>query len=391
MFQFKAYPPNAEAPYAFYVVGLQGVKITRKGGAVNGSLQISGTDSFTKRRIENELKAHGIDLATSGLREFYASLQDAGLVTFGRGRSSYAGRSFTHQNRNTHSFDENLQKTPQQLMSEASMLNLSTCPFKDSTINNVSVIISSNETQALAELFRQTKLKNISVAHLPVADIIAINNKTGDTLFIERKTTQDLYSSVTVDQRSHDQSERLFDAVNELRQQGVRARAIWLVEAQNESNVMLHSTLPIIQAVDGLINYFDMINDQSVHQTFGMRHSVYVTAKYIQGFFEQKLCNPVQTGNTNVMRSYKERVAAKTIQPTESRNSGVTRHTSKELAQMLSYIPSVNTAVAKALANTGKSFAEILQMTQPELEAIKGVGKKTAENIVEVFNMRQQE
>lgn len=379
--EFKAYPPNSDSPYVFYVVGMQGVKISRRSNV----LQISGADAFTKRRIEIFLRENNIDLTTLGIRSLHASLLEAGLLSSGRSRTS---GSFTRQQQ-TSGHGQTLSKTPQQLIDESNRLKIDTCQFRKSTIDNVSVIVSSNEVPALAEMFHQSALKHISVAHLPVADIVATNMKTGDTLFIERKTTNDLHAAVTTNQRSHDQSERLFDAVNELRKQGVRARAIWLVEAQNANNVMLHSSLPIMQGVDGLINYFDMINDQSVHQTFSMNHTVYVAAKYIQGFFEQKLYKSVQSKNPSIMRSYKDRVAAKTILPTDERDSGVTRHTSTELAQMLSYIPSVSTAIAKELASTGRSFAEVLQMTEDELLSIKGIGKQTAQNIFRVFNARQ--
>ena len=131
-----------------------------------------------------------------------------------------------------------------------------------------------------------------------------------------------------------------------------------------------------------------MINDQSVHQTWSMKHTVYVANKYIQGFFEQKLAYPVKTGNPNIMRSKQERINAKSTS-VKNIESGVVRHTSSDLAQMLSYIPAINTKVARNLASTGKSFAEILQMNVDELQKIHGIGDKTAELIYSTFNTRK--
>jgi len=384
---FKAYPTYGQTPYVFYVEGMQGVKISKRQGA----LHVSGSDSFTHKRIEKFLLEQGIDITAMGLREFNEQLADKGLLSSGSGRQRQQTRSFTQRPetfQSTGSFDAALKKTPERLSFEASQLDLKTCPFRNTTIKDTSVIISSNEPRALEALFQQTRLSQISYAHLPVADVVATNVKTGDTLFIERKTTHDLYDSVNNNQRSHDQCERMFDAVNEIRAQGKRARAIWIIESQSTENALLHSTLSTIQAVDGLINYLDLISDQSVHQSYCMKHSVYMMAKYIQGFFEQKLYYSVKSSNPSIMRSKKDRIAAKSIIANEERDSGVTHHTSDALHQMLSYIPHINTAVAKELANTGKSFAEILQMSQSELEEIKGIGKKSAEKIANTFNTR---
>ncbi len=389
--KFKAYPPSELIPYAFYVVGMDGVKVTKRGGR----LAVSGGDQMTNRRIEKKLTEAGIKLTNTNTQQFYDALISKGMLAHSYPSPHVvesAMRNNLQRTKSTYSsLDGGLKKTPQDLITEASRLDLSTCPFRTSTVKEVSVIVSSNEPPQLESYFCETKLTQVSFAHLPVADIVATNNKTGDTLFIERKTIHDLYASVTNNQRSHDQSERLFDAVNAIRNEGKRARAIWLVESQDDNRHLIHSTLNTVQAVDGLINYFDMINDQSVHQTWGMKHSVYVAAKYIQGFFEQKLFYSVKTNNPSIMRSKQDRIKAKLVgnsKEAESKDTGVIRHTSTKLEQMLSYIPNINRNVAKNLAATGKTFAEILQMTECELVQIKGIGLKSAQLIEETFQMR---
>ncbi|MAX01072.1 MAG: hypothetical protein CMN72_15835 [Sphingomonas sp.] len=378
--KFKAYPPSHEFPFAFYVVGKKGIKVTKR----QGMLCASGGSAQVNTDIEDELRRIGVNLEKTSMGELKRIFLSKGMLAHSYGAGSSANKDFHESN----TYEVKLKKSPDAIIREVSKLDISTCPFRDSTRKEVSVIISSNEPRELLSFFEDSKIFDITMGHLPVADIVATNSATGDTLFIERKTIHDLYDSVTNNQRSHDQSERLFDAVNKLKREGKRARAIWLIEAQTEGQNLIHSSLECVQNVDGLINYFDMINDQSVHQTWSMKHTVYVANKYIQGFFEQKLAYPVKTGNPNIMRSKQERINAKSTS-VKNIESGVVRHTSSDLAQMLSYIPAINTKVARNLASTGKSFAEILQMNVDELQKIHGIGDKTAELIYSTFNTRK--
>jgi len=192
-----------------------------------------------------------------------------------------------------------------------------------------------------------------------------------------------------VNAHSHDQSERLFDAVQKLKAEGKRARAIWIVEAQQDGKHFLDNALPEIRNVSGLVNYFDLINEQSVHQSYSIEHTVYLAAKYAQGFFEQSLYYAVETSNPRVNRSGKERLADKTPDAVvDKRESRVKLHTARDVVNMLSYIPSISTNVAKALASTGKSFTEVTQMSLEELKLIKGIADKSAESIYQDFNAK---
>ena len=281
-------------------------------------------------------------------------------------------------------------KTINDLIKESKELVLKTAPFKVSSIKNLSVVVSSNEVDDLHRLLSLSKLENVTKGHLEVADIEIVDNKTGDVLLVERKTTQDMYQSVIVNHHAHDQSERMFERVQQLRADGKRARAIWVVEGIEGGKTQLDNALPEIRQVSGLVGYLDAINDQSVLQSYSIRHTAYLVLKFAQAFFEQKLANTVKTKNPMVNRSGKARLEAKANSApiAQRESSGVVRHTATDLASMLSYIPSVNTKVAQNLAATGKSFAEILQMPLSEIMEIEGVGKKTAEQILNAFNMR---
>lgn len=384
--KFKPYtPPGGSMPVQFYAVGMKGVSIGKKKG---GGVCVKAPDEFTSNRVNKDLLSRGIDLSVLSLTELLPILTNADLIGAApRGKANYNSKFHGHQGRRG-SFSENsVPKTTEDLMLESQMLDIGTAPFKVSTQKNVSVKVSSNEPVELLELLRGSKLLNVESAHLDVADVVVTNIKTGDTLFVERKTIQDMYQSVMVGAHSHDQSERMFDAVQKLKAEGKRARAIWIVEAQKGGKHLLDNALPDIKNVSGLVNYFDMVNDQSVHQSYGMEHTAYLIAKYTQGFTELRIPYPVATSNPKVNRSGKERLAAKTVDAVRvSGEAGVTRHTATDIISMLSNLPSVSTRVAKNLANLGKSFTMVTRMSTEELEAIDGVGKKTAQKIFNHFN-----
>lgn len=371
-------PPNTSFPVRFYA-SLEGVSI----GKQKNRLTVIAPDVFTQRRVINFLRERGVELNKLGLRQVGHALMEAGLIS--RSPRQQRGRHSNHAYTAKPVYDGH-GKSINALIIESNQLDLSKAPFRECTLKDVSVLVSSNEPPHLVSLFHKTQLPSVHAAHLPVGDIV-ITNKNGDTLFIERKTINDLRVSVTQDQHAHDQSERLFDEVCRLKQEGKRAMAVWLVEAMPDGHALVAEALDDIQMVDGLLNYFTMINEQPVFQTYSTHHTVYTAAKLIQGFFEQKLYYAVKTSNPSVNRSKKARLAAKQHSPARQTGSGVTRHTSDNLVDILSYLPGITTATAKTLAQTGKSLMQMTQMSEAELAAVHGIGKKSAARIYRAFNI----
>ena len=336
-------------------------------------------DEFTKKRIEQELKNVDINLNTISMQELYPALVDAGLIQQGRGMRNYKKSSYGSMKK---PFSQQKSKSMATLLRESSLLDIGSAPFRNDSIKNLKIVVSSNEPPALFDLLCKSKIPDVQRTHLEVADIFIVDKRTGDALMIERKTITDLYQSVTQQAHAHDQCERMSVFVNNFRKDGKRARAAWIVESLPTGPHLMYESLDLIQSVDGLINYFDMINDQSVYQSFSMNHTAYLIAKLAQGFFEQKLYYSVKTSNPLVNRSKKERLASKdeTSIPTD-KDSGVTRHSSSDLQDMLSYLPGINKTGAANLAATGLSFVEIMNLSKQELSEIKGIGPKGLESL----------
>jgi ERCC4-type nuclease len=384
--KFTVYiPKGAVLPVRYYSVDKKNLSI----GYAGGHITVITDDPDLRDQAESFLARKGVDIGVYADNESKKTLlqqmKDADIIQQKGVNDSYKPLAPIS------SYSANAKpKTINDLIKESKELVLKTAPFKVSSIKNLSVVVSSNEVDDLHRLLSLSKLENVTKGHLEVADIEIVDNKTGDVLLVERKTTQDMYQSVIVNHHAHDQSERMFERVQQLRADGKRARAIWVVEGIEGGKTQLDNALPEIRQVSGLVGYLDAINDQSVLQSYSIRHTAYLVLKFAQAFFEQKLANTVKTKNPMVNRSGKARLEAKANSApiAQRESSGVVRHTATDLASMLSYIPSVNTKVAQNLAATGKSFAEILQMPLSEIMEIEGVGKKTAEQILNAFNMR---
>jgi ERCC4-type nuclease len=385
--KFKPYtPPGASYPVKYYCTEDNAITIGNIRGA---GLQVSGPDPHMKQVAIDFLSLKGIDLHGHNVSTIFGALQKKGLIYSKKSSPRNKPNTEVLSQYTTAIYSQNGPKTVETLIAESKQLELEKAPFKASTIKNVSVIVSSNEPPELLALLHRTKLINVSSGHLSEGDIVATDNKTGDTLLIERKTVQDLYQSVVTDLHSHDQCERMFAYVQARKREGKRSRAIWIVEAQEGGKHLIDNCLPEIRQVTGLINYFDMIADQSVIQSYSMEMTAYIIAKFIQGYFEQKLYYPAKTSNPSVNLSSKARLEAKAPDPLNKIvDSGVQRHTARDLVNMLAYIPSINTKVAKKLASTGRSFSEITTMSLSELKAIEGVGDTSAVKIFEDFNKK---
>jgi flagellar motor switch/type III secretory pathway protein FliN len=191
--------------------------------------------------------------------------------------------------------------------------------------------------------------------------------------------------SITGDEhRAHSQVERYYDYIQEQAAKGVCVKLIWIIEGENGVR-SLYNSLPLVQGVDGMINYWIAISDQYVATSFNLNHTAYLTAKLIQGFFERTLPNPVKLLNGS--RIDRHHAHSTNMAPeVDNTDRGVTRG-SESLSSLLSYFPGVKSNVAKELASTGMSIKEILQMSESDLVKIKGISDKSARVIFDGFNM----
>jgi ERCC4-type nuclease len=275
------------------------------------------------------------------------------------------------------------------LYNETNNEDLSKPPFKASTIKNTIITIDHREPNDFIELFLCSKLLNISNGTLELGDYLFEDELTGDQLIIERKTITDFTESVKGDKhRAHSQAERLYKHQSEMQSNGKRCKIVWIIEGEDQGKRMLYNGLPKAKEVDGMVNYLEIILNQSVIQSFNKKHSVYLMLKMAQGFIEQELFYKVKIEGTGkrIDLSKKDRLHFKNNTCSEEHKTGVIS-INDGLAAMLSYLPNIKSNAAIELANTNKSFKDIVAMEIDELSDIKFIGKETAIKIYNTFNL----
>lgn len=380
---FKGWKPNQSSTVfiRFYLIDSQAFI-----GKKNNQLTIQGGDRHEQMMIKNILNRHEIELYGLSLTQLGNELSRRNLIAGSNRHNSPQDRYIPHRHSNDNVVSIFQNKSPTDLAHEANGLDLYTAPFKSSTLNNCMVTIDSREPASLLSLFNESKLPEhaITRATLPLGDIQIVDPRTGDMLLIERKTVSDFKQSV-VTAHAHDQAERYYNEMHRMNSQGQRMKVIWIVESQDNGQKGLYDALPQVQNVDGMIAYLTGILNQSVIQSFNINHTVYIALKLAQCFIEQELFYKLKTNAPLANRKKKERTSLPTISNDAGNDHGVNRAVN-DLASQLAYIPSLKKNVAVQLASTGRSYKQIINMTVEELQAIKGVGPKSAQDIYDDFN-----
>jgi ERCC4-type nuclease len=378
--KFRQYIPKGSKglPVKYYCTDPESLTITKR----SVGYTIESTDQTAKNSLLSIFLSHGITLSDTP-EKFHLAMSENGLI---QSKKSYGKMSYSSSKTGFSSGQSDIDtpKTTGELIAESSTLRVSKVPMRPNTLENITIYVSSNEPVEMYKLFAASTVANVERVALSVGDVMAIHEKTGDTIYFERKSTRDLKNSILTT-HAHDQSERMYEAVRDIQEVGKQARAFWLIEAIDGGEVLVDASLPELVQMVGVRCYFDVIQEQSIVQTWSMNHSVYTALKYMQGFFERKLFYSAKTQNPKINKSKRDRLLT---MPVNEVDSGVIRHTSDDLVHMLNYIPGVNLKVAKELASLGKSFSEITSMSFSELLDINGVGEKSAKLIFNVFNKR---
>lgn len=253
------------------------------------------------------------------------------------------------------------------------------------TLKNVEGFIDTREAQSTVSHY-VTGAVPCQLQMLDIGDIQFRNDTEKTLIVIERKTVADFYQSIT-STRAHSQAERLYAHAAAMREQGWRVMVCWLViESDTQS---IYDVLPETKQMDGMINYLSAILGQHVFRVFNDQHGAYLVNKLVQGFNELKLTYSVknESGQRVDIPKKSMKIAAVPAEERDAASHNVNMAKTNQLLYTLTSFSSINMKTAKALQSTGKSLREILSMTESELIAVDGIGKKLAKNITAEFSI----
>ena len=376
LFRYWA-PENAPTRGRFYVEGGGGEFICLQ----RSKLVIEKATTARREEILCCLRDQGIDLgAIGGMQALGEQLDRCQLLVSG-GRATRASSDGEGQYRF-------LDLSPEDLCRASQALDVASVPCHPATIKETVIAVDHREPAALFDALERSPFR-VERASLPAGDVLVSSARDDRKLLIERKTVTDLYNGITGDGRHcHEQAERYWLLAQEQALQGGLLRVVWLIEAEQEGRRQLYNALPKIAQMDGWVNYLVAILGQSVVTTFSTNHSAYLIAKMTQGFCEQSLFYPVKVGAQRIDMGRRDRerltgrAAATDHEPTDH---GVIQG-SHSLASLLALFPGVSTRVARGLAATGLSLAEITDLEEDALLKIDGVGATTASHLRHLFN-----
>lgn len=278
--------------------------------------------------------------------------------------------------------------SPSQLSQATKNFKITNTKILKKTLDNLVFEVDYREPSELVDTLRLTGAKVNVCEPKERCDIrVTMLNDPSREMIFERKCITDLGNSIISDDaHAHDQAER-YSLYREKRQnEGCHVGIYWISENQNNGEISLYNALKLTQMMDGWLNYIQSINEQQHIQSLNIFHTACLIFKHAQGFFERELRIPVTIGlkKKRIDRTKDER---QQIKHQNNVNHGVTMP-SQGVSGMLAALPGINANVAKSLASTGKTMPEIMMMPLDEMVKIDGVGKKTAEHMISLFNLK---
>jgi len=225
---------------------------------------------------------------------------------------------------------------------------------------NITIEVDHRETKLISELLSKHPNITVSRVALELADF-RIEDREGNELLIERKRCQrteaspdahtDFESSIIVDGRLFDQSERLkFKAANSDHQ----VIPIILLEGDVHSNS--HSML--IQQIDGAISFLGVVQKISVLSSYGANHSAWMVAK-LASHFVDGLFTPVARHKSKPKALWNQKL------------------------YVLESLPGVSSGIAESLLERFGSVRAAAE--ERDLASVKGIGPKRSREIVRVL------
>ncbi|APD92292.1 hypothetical protein BM525_20740 (plasmid) [Alteromonas mediterranea] len=250
-------------------------------------------------------------------------------------------------------------------------LKMENIRYKADTLERVHLSVDHREPEELKQRLAVLPLPNFSVETLPLGDIRAVCENTGAELIIERKTTADLRVSITKsDRRAHSQTERLHTYQQERAAEGVLVKVIWIVEGP----AGIYGVLPNTNQMAGWVNYQCAISEQYIVESFSTEMTAYLTAKFIQGFFERELTIKIRIGGKEIRHT-----SDAPTSPSLLKDRGVTH--AHDFQNFLMYMPGVSRKNVEAIAAKAQNLSGLVNLSEEDLIELPGVGPKTAKTI----------
>jgi DNA excision repair protein ERCC-4 len=210
------------------------------------------------------------------------------------------------------------------------------------------ILVDHREPDSIAQALARVHNLQVEVCALEVGDYVVPNRDGEPVLIIERKTVNDLCTSITED------AKRLFFQTNELKAAG--ARGVLLIEGDLWSATRL--SLP---SITGTLSYLVTMQGIAPFPTIDENHTVYSVVKLAR----------------HALYGLGYDLGLRASGPRDVREAA---------CYVLQGVPGISATRARALLDCFGSVRGVAHASRADLTRVPGVGKKTAEQIFLTLN-----
>lgn len=235
-------------------------------------------------------------------------------------------------------------------------LNLDITSIK--MLGPVTIQLDHREPESLRALLSMHPMITVEECSLDLGDIL-VEDRDGNRLIIERKRCDqsvqktDFESSIQVDGRLFDQSERLKMEVGASDTQVIPIILL-------EGDVYGHSTSMLCQQIDGALSFLSAIQRVSVLPVYNQNHAAYVIAK-LASHFVDGLYTPVSLHKAKPKAIFEQQ------------------------RYLLEAMPGVSCKVAETLLDHFGSVRKVMAASREDFKAVKGLGPKKIDALMAVL------
>jgi len=383
---FRGWKPKANKRNSFvrfYVVNKEGEFI----GEGNKKLFINASTEARKTEIYNSLLGNGIDINIyDNTQELEGKLESRGLlINLVKPKfKSNIKKEITDTNLDNQ--ENYTYKNDEQIELEANNLCIEKTPFRNETRLNTFIQVDDREPIALFETLQKNGLSISKTRLIDGSVVIKSKQDNNKKLVIVRMTASELRAAIMgKEKRAYLKAEKYYKSIQEYQNEGGLMQVVWLIESdmKNGNKQNLLNSMETLEDFSSWYNYISVICNQQLIETFNITHTAFLISTLTQGFTEQELYFPIKVGKRRIDRTAKERKKLKKkIKVINTPNGSI----GDDLVSLLSLIPGINSNIAIALAKTGKTFSQITNLSQEELQYIPGIGPKNSIVIFCTFN-----
>ncbi|MCY9874502.1 helix-hairpin-helix domain-containing protein [Vibrio barjaei] len=261
-------------------------------------------------------------------------------------------------------------------------LDINNCSFRATRLSSMYAQVSHGLEKEWRDMFEVTPLKVLDISSDSLGDIVLGDHVSQRELIVKIVSVGQLRASIK-DLSFKEQSENLWRYQVKEMWAGRDVKVVWIVLSEL-NGAGLYSCADTIEETTSIVSYLTGCLGHHVVECYSRQHAVLQIQKMTQMHVDKAVIDTSLPGNNKKSAKAFEREIFDT--PFTNKDIHAMTDPARRLEAILLNMPNINQRTAKSLAKTGKSLAELANLTPDELGQLDGVGVGSAELIYRTFN-----